>query len=692
MKNKILPEWRKTGIHRADLPADFFDLVPQDGVRVTLFPTLTPQPNSIWDLLVTSQGRVFVPLCSELAARRSAMLYEYSLSDGGLELCFDVAREVCPLDGAIIPSKIHSCISEMADGRIIMATHTTVAAKDHPAWLLPHYYEHQWEGFQGSNLLIYNPVTKALQNLGVPVPRDTIYGGSYDPKKQVFYFSTYLRGHFYRYDLKSRSLTDLGQCSEMGSFRLVRVSDGHIYFSTRSGWLSRINTDSGKPELFDARIPGNMRFCSEGPDGLLYIVAAGSDLLSVFDPQAGKLLPDRQKSLAMSFPKDLKLKTDLMGMAFDEKGRLWYALAARFDGGLSAHCHLFCWDLKNASAPVDFGMLGSPDRHPVCASEMHIHHGIMLIADTNHCDDAPALIRIDLARIEADFETPRMQCQDPLAYYYLEDGLAHCASLGKRLHEFDEGYGFMINVQNKTSAANPYFVCAAKAVLVHLWNRVLPEESAVRSLRWDGEGRLHGTCGTRERRSFQITDGVVSGIELIQGNGHTDDAAATSAKFAHLVLPGAPGRQRLARAACSTSWSGGRQLVGTADGYLALVDASGTRVKSLGAVVACGPIRQIVSNQSGTRAFGVAGDARGVGMVFCYDAESGLHQLGWVGGEHQSLIGGPGHSSELSCLALSPDERTLAVGAADRLGCVYLFTDIIISGTNKSECGGRSCG
>jgi len=681
MKNEMLPEWRKTGVHRADLPANFFDLVPQDGVRVTMFPTLDPQPNSIWDLIVTSKGRVFVPLCSELAARRSAMLYEYRLSDGGLELCFDVAREVCPLDGAIIPSKIHSCMSEMEDGRIIMATHTTVAAKGHPAWLLPHYYDHPWEGFQGSNLLIYDPATKALENLGVPVPRDTIYGGSYDPKQQAFYFGTYLRGHFYRYDLKSRSLTDLGQCSEMGSFRFVRASDGNIYFSTRSGWISRINTTTGKPELFDARIPGNMRFCSEGPDGLLYIIAAGSDLLSVFDPRSGQLLPDQQRSLGMNFPQGFKM--DLMGMAFDEKGRMWYALAARFAGGLSSNCHLYCWDLKNSPEPIDFGLLGSPERHPTCASEMHIHDGIMLIADTNHCDDTPALIQIDIARIEADFAKPRVQSQDALAYYFIEDGLDHCENLTKRIHEFDEGFGFMVNVQNKTAIGNPYFVRAGKAELVRLWNRVLPEESPVRSLRWDKNGILHGTCGTNERRSFQIKDGVVSGIELTQANDHKDDAVA--ARFAHLALPGAPGRQRLAQAVCFTSWNGEQQLVGTADGYLALVDASGARVKSLGPVVACGPIRQLVSNQSGTRAFGVAGDARGVGIVFCYDAELGLHQLGWVGGEHQNLIGGPGHSNELSCLALSPDEQTLAVGAADRLGCVYLFTDILIPGAELKK-------
>jgi hypothetical protein len=678
MQNKILPDWRKTGVHCSDLPANFFDLVPQSGVRVTLFPTLDPQPNSIWDLLVTSEGRIYAPLCSELAARRSAMLYEYRPEDGSLELCFDVAREVSPLDGAIIPSKIHSCMSEMEDGRIIMATHTTVAAKDHPAWLFPHYYDHPWEGFQGSNLLIYDPATKALQNLGVPVPRDTIYGGCYDPKHQAFYFGTYLRGHFYRYDLKSRALTELGQCSELGSFRFVRASDGHIYFSTRSGWISRINTDSGKPELFDARVAGNMRFCVEGRDGCLYINPAGTDVISVFDPKSGRLLPERETRLGVIFPPSVQ--SQLMGMALDEKDRLWYALSASFSSGLTAMTHLGRWDLDAKSAPFDFGMLGTPERNPACASEMHIHDGMLLLADTNHCDDAPALFQIDLARIEADFDKPRIPCQDPLAHYYLEDGLAHCEGLAKRMPEFDEGFGFMINVQNKTSAANPYFVRAAKAELARLWNLVQPEESAVRSLRWDGDGALHGICGIKERRRFLIADGVVSGIDFVQGHIHENDAMTTSEKFAHLELPGAPGRQRLAQAACSTSWSEGRQLVGTADGYLALVDASGGRVKSLGAVVVCGPIRQIVSNRSGTRAYGVAGDARGVCIVFCYDAELGLHSLGWVGGEHQHLIGGPGHSSELSCLALCPDERTLAVGAADRLGCVYLFTDISIPG------------
>jgi len=668
------PSWRANKLKRSDLPDSFFDLIPQAGMHVGEFARMEPQPNAIWDLMISSQGRVFISLCSELAARRAAMLYEYQTEEHCFKFCFDVARHVMPLAGAIVPSKIHSSMSEMEDGRIIMATHTTVAAEGHKAWLFPQYFDHIWEGYQGSNLLIYDPVSGVVENLGVPAPRDSIYGGCYDPKHQAYYFSTYLRGHFYRYDLERRRVTDLGQGAEFGTFRLARGPDGNIYFSTRSGWLCRINVDTGKIEHLDGQLHGPMSVCICGPDGRLYITANGKNYVYAYDIKA-----NRFDLLGQLFPRPVIPKLEpgcIMSMAFDRNGRLWYGYGTT---GFCQLCRLARCDILHGGEPEDIGMLSSEKRNAACISELHIHDDTLYIADTNHCEDPPALVVIDLAKMEGGLRAPRKRCQDPLAYYLLEDGLELCDGLKDRLEEFDAGYSHSFVDHFEAIGKLPYFVRAAKVEVVPLWRKIPVEESSVRIIRWDPDGHVRGLSGGNVLWKFDIADGILLSVESTSTDVLKEMMPVDLSRvFADICLPSAPGRQHLAKAACAVPWHKGCQLVGTLDGRLATVDLANKKTCSLGAVVACGPVRQIVTNLERNRAFGVAGDPRGVGIVFYYDDETGLRELGWVGGEYQSLVNSVGNSSEPCCLALSPDERSLAVGVADRLGCVYLFHNVQI--------------
>ncbi len=101
-----------------------------------------------------------------------------------MEELFRVEDVILPQDRAIRASKFHTSISFMTDGRIIMTTHTTDKSPRHPTWMPLAYYHHLWEGFAGGNIIIYDPKTKKAENLGIPVPHESIYGATYDPRQQ----------------------------------------------------------------------------------------------------------------------------------------------------------------------------------------------------------------------------------------------------------------------------------------------------------------------------------------------------------------------------------------------------------------------------------------------------------------------------------------------------------------------------
>lgn len=74
-------------------------------------------------------------------------------------------------------------------------------------------------------------------------------------------------------------------------------------------------------------------------------------------------------------------------------------------------------------------------------------------------------------------------------------------------------------------------------------------------------------------------------------------------------------------------------------------------------------------------AYGVAGDANDLGHVFRYDDVDGAIELGRTL-TSEAKPPGLANSCQPSCLALSPDEKNLAIGVADRLGCVYIFSGL----------------
>ena len=138
-----------------------------------------------------------------------------------------------------------------------------------------------------------------------------------------------------------------------------------------------------------------------------------------------------------------------------------------------------------------------------------------------------------------------------------------------------------------------------------------------------------------------------------------------------IKLPEVLGRRYLAVATATAKMSDGRIAVGTKDGLFAIVKDG--KAFSYGNAAAQGPVRCMTVSGDGMRLWGVAGDDEDMGTIFSFDDEKGLIQQGMINYNSPGYMDGPTAANILSAIAISPDEKWLAVGGADRLGSVHIL-------------------
>ena len=97
----------------------------------------------------------------------------------------------------------------------------------------------------------------------------------------------------------------------------------------------------------------------------------------------------------------------------------------------------------------------------------------------------------------------------------------------------------------------------------------------------------------------------------------------------------------------------------------------GDKVFSLGAVCACGAVHDLAVSPDGRSAIGVAGDQDDLGTIFRFDLDKGITVYGRLFFQDADTPGLLGSSNELHFVAWRGN--SVAIGAADRLNCVYRF-------------------
>lgn len=647
----------------------YLQMIPQSSVKQCFIDA--PGYNAAWDYCVTPEGKHYIPCCAEGTFPEYVKLYEYLPESNEMKLLFDLENSITVYPRTIRPSKFHTSINPMPDGKLIMTTHTTASAPTHPCWMPEAYYTHMWEGFMGSNVIIYDPKTGKVEDLGIPVPRDTIYGAKYIAEKNCLFFITYTRGHAYLYNLDDRSVTDFGQCTEFGSYLIKEASDGNLYFSSRSGDLWRFNTSTMKPEFTGIEIPREdtpacrarnvMAYATTGADGRLYFTMHLGRHFFAYDPKTNTL-----QTLAYTVPEEMREDyPDAMvfGMVFDKYGKLWYTSHTN-------KLHLCCIDITDPNAkPQAFGLVGTEKRCHDCIENIFIRNDILYMSDANHGPDAPGIVSVNLEEVRKNADAPRIICQDEILYITRNNELENTdlyngdpAKDGKRI----------INFNNQTKcdsaylAANPFNFGKGKRFVCKLWKKVGLDGSQVYKVSYDTNGNV--LAYTENGKCVTSKDGE---ILKIADYPKLTQTTATEIDFSKYTLPAHPGRQYLATASAYAKLSDGSYLVGTCDGMLALINNG--KVFSLGAVCNDGAVHDIAVTPDGKKAFGVAGDRDSLGVVFSFDIELGIEIGGCIYFMNGSSRERTGVSCEPCCVAISPDGKRVAIGVRDNLGCVYEF-------------------
>jgi hypothetical protein len=670
----------------ATMPEGFFELLPQEAVRFSRFP-VTTKHNAIWDFGFGHGGAMYAALCGELGNAVDVQLYQYDRRTGALELCFDGGRETMADPRMIPPSKIHTSIAAIRDGKVIMTTHTTSRSEEHPYWLFEQHYTHQWEGFPGSHVLVWDPALRTCVDLGVPVARDSIYGAAYDGKYHALWFTTFLRGHLYRLDLETRKVRAFGQITEFGSYAVIKDPLGNLLTASRSGHVFHIDVD-------DCRITDLGVFASEPepnplwqahqlfahhaamPDGRLLLSFHFSDRLYAFDPatlRSERLGDFRPPSFIAAAP-----WMSQKGLAFDSKGILWEATMCPINVAAGSVAHLHRWDIMGGGEPEYAGLLGIPDRVTSCLSEMHMDaDDVLHIADTNHGEDMPGILAVNtraLQRRNGDGPFLRGErVRDVTAYLlYADGGEAYpaddydraAAPYATLLREMDE-YGEFLDHQGCSR------VRAEETRAIRLWDHFgRGEGSRVLALEWISPDQL----------VFALPSGShLAGAESeFQTYEKTDQALAPRAVMPPVLKDARPpsrqGRQFKSGISAWGPWGPGSWIIGTEDGCVALFHAETGKTFALGAVGVHGPVHQIAVANG--HAFGVSGDPNDLGHVFHYDDATGLRELGRL---FFKPAKGPVFSSTQPIgIAVSPDASRVAVSVADALGCIYVYQNVFL--------------
>ena len=272
--------------------------VHPEAIEFVYFPH-HPEHNDIWNVAASPDGTVYVGLCNEGVPGLCAQLYAYDTKGRSLRHVFsvdDVTHEDISPD-RIPQSKFHTSLGVGRDGRLRAPTHTTAPALSRDFWDIEQAHDDPALSYPGSHYLIYDPKTDSVQDMGIPLPGESTYGGILDVRRNVHYMQTYLRGRLYAIDADSGKARDLGRVNVGGQCILFMDRHGRVFGGDTDGRFWRYDPDRDRTDFLSVRMPRpkerrHLRTALQhggwGPDGKFYATALYEGRLWRYDPFHGR--------------------------------------------------------------------------------------------------------------------------------------------------------------------------------------------------------------------------------------------------------------------------------------------------------------------------------------------------------------------------------------------------------------------
>ncbi len=500
---------------------------------------------SCWDANISADGIVYLGPISQYSTDLQAKLIAYDYARDKSYLCCDSKHYTLAGPRQLPHKETHESITFLPDGKVALTTHSTAASADQPEWLPFSHLHHSWAGFPGSYILVYDPVTGQVENWGIPVARETIYGMTYDARYNCLYLIGFMKGHVYRFSIDDRTVTDLGKAAEYYCYRLHPGPDGHIYGMTKSGYLWRINVDTASLDDLNWRhpaYPGNafnnawyryLAYARNVSAHEFVFCSYTSDEFYLFDTgncQVRSLGPKFTHAQHNNVRPSNFCQNEF---ALDRYGALWYMIqpvslehkSADEPYYFTIPSYLIYWDIKNNRLPQNLGLV-SDNRSllsyatAVCYDKerdiLHLVGGNIRLQDNY---TTLGICSIDLVAFR-----PVKDEKGALCSYKPYQFSRKSPSEQESLRQKASASPYPLFIGEEFGKENPWQAFREDQVCpIRLW-RYLPQgqlaAAAVIGMAWDQSGVLHGLCGAGQEPEFyfQITanDFTVSGKSLAE--------------------------------------------------------------------------------------------------------------------------------------------------------------------------------
>lgn len=639
-------------------------LINQTGVKHHLLPSPS-EHNASWDAIILNDGDVLISLCSELTTSEYAKLLRFDKVSKNFKVAMDIKSLFFTQDRTIRDSKIHTCMSEMEDGKIIMCTHTTDKAPEHPAWLPHAYYNNPWTGYAGSHVMIYDPISSQTEYLGIPVPRETLYGGVYHKKTGLFYCLGYIKGHLYSFNPVSKEVHDYGQIVERSSYRLHVGPDDNIYFTTRNGVLLKLDIvknsviNLGFEMPFDGHLGkprGYSCFMTNGPDNKMYIASMYTDQLSRYNPIDNTFeVLGRYKE--EDYYTDSSPSFDHVGaMGFDKFGCLYLAICPiRHDNkeNFKMGSSLIRWDVINGGNPEFLGILGSEEKAIVTTCSLLMNHesDIMYIVQTNHGNDSPDILEIDLSVYRNHCLVQGPKCKDvfinPMNTKYRD----HNDTLMKTFHIWN---------------TNPYYALMDRVTPIAVWKDLKLDPGCVTIIGVRVENTIHVELSDGQYAIYTVDGTLIERGIRTEYPMHQRVASVDGFKLPFSY----PGRQYLSTKRDIINLRNGDRIMVTNDGLL-VVELKGSKsLRNYGPIWVNGQLVSWLKLNRKDVIYGVAGDKDDLHCLFRFTVETGIEWLGYLGCDSER---GAFNSPKGGSIVVDSRDRTLVVASKTTLPVIYVY-------------------
>jgi len=186
--------------------------------------------------------------------------------------------------------KIHGNIASDSKGMLYFAGYMGMSYM--------HEYTRAWypKSYAGGSLIRYNPATKDVDYLGIPIPYGATAGLYYDEKRNILNGITPDRAKFWRVNLTTMELNRYESVARMSRLEdrvreMIMDRNGSCYFANDLGGLTKFDPDTEEFMDIDIKIPGKLmdfRASVVSSKNIIYAISTDGFVWS-FDPGTNRL-------------------------------------------------------------------------------------------------------------------------------------------------------------------------------------------------------------------------------------------------------------------------------------------------------------------------------------------------------------------------------------------------------------------